>query len=34
VSCARPQRDYTPRVIPHHPGAAIPLEVGRILWQR
>jgi len=34
VSCARPQRDYTPRVIPHHPGAAIPLEAGRILWQR
>jgi len=34
VSCARPQRDYTPRVIAHHPGAAIPLEAGRILWQR
>ena len=34
VSAARPPGDYTPRVIPHYPGAAVPLEVGRILWQR
>jgi starch phosphorylase len=30
----RPAADYTPRVIPHYPGAAIPLEAGHILWQR
>jgi starch phosphorylase len=26
--------DYTARVIPHFPGVVVPLEVGRILWQR
>jgi starch phosphorylase len=30
----RPATDYTPRVTPHWEGVAIPLEDGRILWQR
>jgi glycogen phosphorylase len=34
ASTARPARDYTARVIPQHSGVAVPLESGRILWQR
>jgi starch phosphorylase len=34
VSAARPPADYTPRVIPHRDGVAIPLEDAHILWQR
>jgi starch phosphorylase len=34
VSAARPPAHYTARVIPHRDGVAIPLEDGRILWQR
>jgi glycogen phosphorylase len=34
VSADRPQADYTPRVMPHRDGVAIPLEDARILWQR
>jgi len=34
VSAARPPAHYTARVIPHSDGVAIPLEDGRILWQR
>jgi starch phosphorylase len=34
VSAARPAADFTARVIPHFPGAAIPLEESRIFWQR
>ena len=34
VPAARPAADYTVRVIPHHPGVAVPLEAARILWQR
>ena len=34
VSAARPTSDYTARIIPHRDGVAIPLENGRILWQR
>ena len=34
VSAARPPEDYTARVIPQHPGAKVPLEAARILWQR
>jgi glycogen phosphorylase len=34
VSAARPQADYTARVIPHCDGLSIPLEEARILWQR
>ncbi len=30
----RPAADYTARVIPQHPGVAVPLESARILWQR
>ncbi|HQW19877.1 MAG TPA: alpha-glucan family phosphorylase [Rhodocyclaceae bacterium] len=31
---SRSAADYTARVIPQHSGVAIPLELGRILWQR
>ena len=34
VSASRPATDFTARVIPYHPGAAVPLEAARILWQR
>lgn len=34
VSAARSSTDYTARVIPHHDGVAVPLEVASILWQR
>jgi starch phosphorylase len=34
VSAKRPSTDYTPRVIPHHPGVSVPLEAGLIAWQR
>ena len=30
----RPAEDYTPRIIPHHPDAHVPLEASQILWQR
>jgi len=29
---SRPAADYTPRVIPHHDGASIPMEAPFILW--
>ena len=31
---SRPASDYTPRLVPHHAAAAIPLEAPWILWQR
>lgn len=31
---ARPASDYTARAIPQRSGVAVPLECGRILWQR
>lgn len=34
VPADRPASDYTARVIPWLPGASVPLETGRILWQR
>jgi len=34
VSAARPQADYTARVIAHCDSVAVPLEDARILWQR
>lgn len=34
VPAARPAGDYTPRLVPHHPDARIPLEAPHILWQR
>lgn len=30
----RPANEHTPRVIPHHPDARVPLEARQILWQR
>ena len=34
VSATRPAEDYTPRIVPYHPQAFIPLEDSHILWQR
>jgi starch phosphorylase len=34
IKADRPAADYTARLIPHHPQAAIPLEAAQILWQR
>jgi starch phosphorylase len=34
VSANRPTSVYTVRVIPHFGGVAVPLEEGRVLWQR
>jgi starch phosphorylase len=34
IPAPRPLGDYTPRLLPSHPDAAIPLEAPEILWQR
>ena len=34
LAADRPASDYTARIVPYHPHAAIPLETARILWQR
>jgi starch phosphorylase len=34
IPSARPASDYTARVIPFHPGVALPLEFARILWRQ
>jgi starch phosphorylase len=34
VPSGRPAGDYTPRVVPFHEKAAVPLEAAHILWQR
>lgn len=34
VPSSRPATDYTPRIIPSHPDAMVPLEASQILWQR
>ena len=34
VPATRPAADYTPRVVPHFPRVAVPLEARQILWQR
>jgi starch phosphorylase len=34
IPTTRPENDYTARVIPQHAGVEVPLELGRILWQR
>ncbi len=34
VSATRPAADYTPRIIPFHPDATVPLEASQILWQK
>lgn len=30
----RSAADFTPRVMPYHPGASVPLEAAQILWQK
>jgi starch phosphorylase len=32
IATRRPPTDYTPRLIPHHEGAFVPLEAAFILW--
>lgn len=32
VAASRPAHDFTPRLIPFHPSASVPLEAPRILW--
>lgn len=34
VPATRSAADYTPRLVPQHPEAAVPLEAAEILWQR
>jgi starch phosphorylase len=34
VAAVRAPSDYTPRIVPYHPLASVPLEAGQILWQR
>ncbi len=34
VAADRPADDFTPRIMPYHPAALVPLECGRILWYR
>jgi starch phosphorylase len=34
VPASRPASDWTPRVLPDHPGAVVPLEALHILWAR
>ena len=34
VPAVRPTGDYTPRLVPSHPAAVVPLEAHEILWQR
>ena len=34
VPSTRPAEDYTLRIVPDYPGAAVPLEDSHILWQR
>jgi glycogen phosphorylase len=34
VAATRAASDYTPRIVPYHPGVSMPLEASQILWQR
>jgi starch phosphorylase len=34
VSASRSAGDFTPRVLPYHPDALVPLEAKQILWQK
>jgi starch phosphorylase len=34
VAATRAASDYTPRIVPHHVRASVPLEAQQILWQR
>ncbi len=33
VPASRPSEHYTPRIVPYHPDAFIPLEESHILWE-
>ncbi len=34
VETGRPASDFTPRVVPQHPDACVPLELPLIAWLR
>jgi hypothetical protein len=34
IPATRSAGDWTPRVLPDHPGAVVPLEASQILWAR
>ncbi|MBP7070063.1 MAG: alpha-glucan family phosphorylase [Methanothrix sp.] len=34
VAAARAAEDYTPRIVPYHPEAFVPMEEGHILWMK
>jgi starch phosphorylase len=34
IPAVRATDDYTPRLVPYHPAAVVPLEAREILWQR
>jgi starch phosphorylase len=34
ASASRPAGHYTPRIVPHHPEATVPLEAAAIFWKR
>jgi starch phosphorylase len=34
ITADRPATDFTPRIVPYHPAASIPLEASQILWYK
>jgi starch phosphorylase len=34
LTAKRPAEDYTPRIVPYHPEAFIPMEEAHIMWMR
>jgi starch phosphorylase len=34
IAADRPAADFTPRLVPYHPAASVPLEANQILWYR
>jgi starch phosphorylase len=34
IRADRPARDFTPRIVPYHPEAFVPLEAAQVLWYR
>jgi starch phosphorylase len=34
IATLRPPGDFTPRVVPYHPDARLPIECPLIAWQR
>jgi len=34
IATSRPASDFTPRVVPFHPDAHLPLELPLVTWQR